>query len=296
MAFLALLALNALMASTSLATALFSMNYTLTHHMNKILTLSAGILVGTALGAVLPEGIETLVSSQSALDLLGAWNISISFAVGAPLLLGFITLFCVEHVLHKSVARESDSHIAITVSLSSPKSIAVSIALSTLTLGLLVHALADGVALGVSFLDDKDTFRLVFFVMIAIHKIPTAFSLAALLVKEGIPPKATKYHLIAFCLATPLASLVTYLLVELFNFTSPFFLGLMLLYSAGTFVYSIVHVMGEAMKPVSVEPPIASVQLLPLDQFSDGTPSNSDFLVAVIGMSLPLLFTFAGAD
>ncbi|OBA19810.1 hypothetical protein METBIDRAFT_25434, partial [Metschnikowia bicuspidata var. bicuspidata NRRL YB-4993] len=236
--------LNAIMAISTLAVGIGSIKLNIAlSHMSKLSALSTGILIGTALGVILPEGIQTLFIAQDTLLYLDSLGMPSSFIVGASLLLGFIVLFSFEHILSlrdnlRMVMPElHQSRFIWTIVLSLLK--------STLTLGLIIHSFVDGIALGVSFYDENKTFQILFFFMIVIHKLPTAFSLSIVLLREGISLSMCKYHILAFALATPISSTLAYFLVFVFDLSSPFILGILLLISAGTFIFSVLHVMTE---------------------------------------------------
>ncbi|XP_040831325.1 zinc transporter ZIP9 isoform X6 [Ochotona curzoniae] len=119
----------------------------------------------------------------------------------------------------------------------------------TTTLGLVVHAAADGVALGAAASTSQTSVQLIVFVAIMLHKAPAAFGLVSFLMHAGLERNRIRKHLLVFALAAPVMSLVTYLglsksskeaLSEV-NAT-----GVAMLFSAGTFLYvATVHVLPE---------------------------------------------------
>ncbi|XP_063500459.1 zinc transporter ZIP9 isoform X5 [Symphalangus syndactylus] len=119
----------------------------------------------------------------------------------------------------------------------------------TTTLGLVVHAAADGVALGAAASTSQTSVQLIVFVAIMLHKAPAAFGLVSFLMHAGLERNRIRKHLLVFALAAPVMSMVTYLglsksskeaLSEV-NAT-----GVAMLFSAGTFLYvATVHVLPE---------------------------------------------------
>uniref|UniRef100_A0A673TLL8 Zinc transporter ZIP9 n=1 Tax=Suricata suricatta TaxID=37032 RepID=A0A673TLL8_SURSU len=174
-----------------------------------VTVLGAGLLCGTALAVIVPEGVHALY----------------------------------EDILEDpETARPNNSKI-------------------TTTLGLVVHAAADGVALGAAASTSQTSVQLIVFVAIMLHKAPAAFGLVSFLMHAGLERNRIRKHLLVFALAAPVMAMVTYLglsksskeaLSEV-NAT-----GVAMLFSAGTFLYvATVHVlpevggMGHSHKPDS---------------------------------------------
>ncbi|CAO2586773.1 Zinc transporter ZIP9 [Lemmus lemmus] len=162
-----------------------------------VTVLGAGLLCGTALAVIVPEGVHALY----------------------------------EEVLEDpETARPNSSKI-------------------TTTLGLVVHAAADGVALGAAASTSQTSVQLIVFVAIMLHKAPAAFGLVSFLIHAGLERNRIRKHLLVFALAAPAMSMLTYLglsksskeaLSEV-NAT-----GVAMLFSAGTFLYvATVHVLPE---------------------------------------------------
>lgn len=84
-----------------------------------------------------------------------------------------------------------------------------------LTLGLVVHGLADGLALGVSALSTShlgalSDLSLVVFLALIVHKGPTALALTTSLLATSLPRAECKRHIIFFSASTPLGAIVSY--------------------------------------------------------------------------------------
>ncbi|XP_028833868.1 zinc transporter ZIP9 isoform X2 [Denticeps clupeoides] len=130
-----------------------------------------------------------------------------------------------------------------------PESARVASSKITTTLGLVVHAAADGVALGAAVSTSQTSVQLIVFVAIMLHKAPAAFGLVSFLMHAGLERNRIRKHLLVFALAAPVLAMLTFLglsqsskeaLSEV-NAT-----GVAMLFSAGTFLYvATVHVLPE---------------------------------------------------
>lgn len=119
----------------------------------------------------------------------------------------------------------------------------------TPTLGLVIHASADGIALGAAATSTHRHVEMIIFLAIMLHKAPAAFSLVVFLIHRGLKHSTIRRHLLAFSLSAPLAALLTYFGLSQSgkealrrNNTT----GIAMLFSAGTFLYvATVHVLPE---------------------------------------------------
>ena len=120
---------------------------------------------------------------------------------------------------------------------------------STATIGLVVHAAADGIALGAAATTSHQDVEMIVFLAIMLHKAPAAFGLVTFLLHEGIDRKRIRKHLAIFSLSAPLLTLLTYFGIgqeqkETLNSVNA--TGIAMLFSAGTFLYvATVHVLPE---------------------------------------------------
>jgi solute carrier family 39 (zinc transporter), member 9 len=145
-------------------------------------------------------------------------------------------------------------------------------------LGLLVHAAVDGIALGAVSFSDSSALELIIFIAIILHKAPTAFGMSSYLLHAGHSVAAVSRQLLLFSAAAPAMALLTYMILGeglLSRETTQAWLGLSLLFSAGSFLY------------------VATVHVLPDIQNSnpEGELSWSDVSVLVAGMMLPMFIT-----
>lgn len=174
---------------------------TLSEEKLKVVTVfGAGLLVGTALTVIIPEGIRALYSdivspphihlnnvnspsnniatsqpsnAQSSRSLMNGLDEHIetehSTTIGLSLVLGFVFMLIVDQI---SSRRATDSY-------GSDRN-------STATIGLVVHAAADGVALGAAATTSHQDVEMIVFLAIMLHKAPAAFGLVSFLLHEGI--------------------------------------------------------------------------------------------------------------
>jgi solute carrier family 39 (zinc transporter), member 9 len=179
---------------------------------------------------------------------------------------------------------------------------------SSTTVGLVIHAAADGIALGAS---STTTSRLSFIIFIAlmIHKAPAAFGLTSVLLKQGLSKRMARAHLVVFSLAAPIGALLTWTAAHLLGYTNmgnststEFATGVLLLFSAGTFLYVAMHTMqenGSGGHEHDAGVNGNGYAGLPMTEMYDGGqaagpakrkgPELVDTLVTVGGMLLPLL-------
>ncbi len=165
------------------------------------------------------------------------------------------------------------------------------------TIGLVIHAAADGIALGASSTATNSGLSLVIFFAIMIHKAPAAFGLTSVLIKQGLSKRAARGHLVLFSLAAPIGAIVTWILANVLGSgrthsaqTTTWWTGMLLLFSAGTFLYVAMHSMQETSSShhegVNGQP----------NGYIDGRentqneqkPSWKDLAAACFGMILPL--------
>lgn len=160
---------------------------TLSDEKLKVVTVfGAGLLVGTALTVIIPEGIRALyssdvvvakivhsISSQSpnsnSIHSHSEEGAEHSSTIGLSLVLGFVFMMIVDQI---SSRQNTDSF-------GSDRN-------STATIGLVVHAAADGIALGAAATTSHQDVEMIVFLAIMLHKAPAAFGLVSFLLHEGI--------------------------------------------------------------------------------------------------------------
>jgi zinc transporter 9 len=105
---------------------------------------------------------------------------------------------------------------------------------------LVIHAAADGIALGASSTDTGLSF--IIFLAIMVHKAPASFGLTSILLKQGLSSRTARAHLLVFSLAAPVGALATFLFAHMVGSSSgdqagsQWRTGMLLLFSGGTFL------------------------------------------------------------
>ncbi|XP_030566515.1 zinc transporter ZIP9 isoform X2 [Drosophila novamexicana] len=167
-----------------------------------VTVLGAGLLVGTALTVIIPEGIRSLYmdtqqtqtdanTSQLSAGLIKPHDYSRT--IGLSLVLGFVFMMLVDQVSQRKTNKGNDNDKNITA-----------------TLGLVVHAAADGVALGAAATTSHQDVEIIVFLAIMLHKAPAAFGLVSFLLHEKVERQQIRKHLGIFSLSAPLLTLLTY--------------------------------------------------------------------------------------
>ncbi|KAL7637544.1 UNVERIFIED_CONTAM: hypothetical protein RMT77_012272 [Armadillidium vulgare] len=253
--------------------------------MEVVTVLGAGLLVGTALTVIIPEGVNTLLASHEVetntskdeLKIHSHSAIEPHNIIGISLLLGFLLMLMIDQCAgshHKSADPEMNNSRGGRAPWMA-------------TLGLVVHAAADGIALGAAVSSSHTDVEVIVFFAIMLHKAPAAFGLVTFLLHENLEVRRIKRHLLLFALAAPFGAFLTYLAITQSGsatLTSAKNAGIAMLFSAGTFLYvSTVHVLPELTDHHS--------------HSSDGTKSSKQFsrkqlLALIVGSLLPLVLTF----
>lgn len=219
-----------------------------------ISVLGAGLLCGTALSIIIPEGVElvqeswkdwycttvgrtpNISESNSSLHVVAEKGLRPHSIIGASLVLGFTLMFVVDQIANYCSMHDPRAGMYRGNSL-------------TATLGLLIHAAADGVALGAAAASSQVSVQIVVFFAVILHKAPAAFGLVSFLLHAGLEKKTIQKHLLAFSAAAPLMAISTYFILSASNGSSQSRLsatGIGMLFSAGTFLYvATVHVLPE---------------------------------------------------
>ncbi|XP_064809245.1 zinc transporter ZIP9-like [Oncorhynchus masou masou] len=231
-----------------------------------VTVLGAGLLCGTALAVIIPEGVHALYEevlegvhhapgqvegvgvSEPREGVDAALGVSVAHShghehlhayIGVSLVLGFVFMLLVDQIGSAHVHSSADD----------PESARVASSKITTTLGLVVHAAADGVALGAAASTSQTSVQLIVFVAIMLHKAPAAFGLVSFLMHAGLERNRIRKHLLAFALAAPVLAMVTFVGLSqsskeaLSNVNAT---GVAMLFSAGTFLYvATVHVLPE---------------------------------------------------
>ncbi|XP_030642211.1 zinc transporter ZIP9 isoform X1 [Chanos chanos] len=228
-----------------------------------VTVLGAGLLCGTALAVIIPEGVHALydevlegghhahrlsegaVSEQKVAEGVAGpsgehvhSHEQLHAYIGVSLVLGFVFMLLVDQIGSSHMHNSDDPEAARAAS-----------SKVTTTLGLVVHAAADGVALGAAASTSQTSVQLIVFVAIMLHKAPAAFGLVSFLMHAGLERNRIRKHLLVFALAAPVLAMLTFLGLSQSSkeaLSDVNATGVAMLFSAGTFLYvATVHVLPE---------------------------------------------------
>lgn len=168
-----------------------------------LLSLSAGLMLGSAFFHLIPESISLIAAKA-----------------GPFVLFGLLFLYLFEKFITVHLC-EADSSCEVHKKLG----------LSAFV-GLFLHSLTDGIALGVSLTIPR--LGMIVFIAIFLHKAMEAFSLTCILQHEHKSRFQMILSNIALLMAVPLGATISYLWL---NANSPQLAGMALAFSAGTFLH-----------------------------------------------------------
>ncbi len=299
-----------------------------------------GILVGTALIVIIPEGVGTLYESttdetSSDEDDKSSRSLnardsdssmtdgSLRHYIGLSLIAGFVLMYLIDQVPKVLSTRKSEqqnyspigmsstnlaansstssnsSPIASNQTITVPHNNGFTVLLkklgsSSTTVGLTIHALADGVAFGASLATGNSVLEFIVFIAIMIHKMPASFGLTAVLLQENLSIPTIKIHLAVFASSAPFAAILTWSILIIIGSVDAditFITGLLLIFSGGTFIYVAVHVMQEFTGPAHDNGVANDLENADsIDQTQNGL-TLKELGLSVVGMLLPLVIT-----
>lgn len=273
--------------------------------LKSVTVFGAGLLVGTALAVIIPEGINAMYTSgdhshhheshsketekhtatghehhehhHSTMD--------VHSLIGITLVSGFIFMLIVDQIggAHAHAHAPADTEAGQTLQQNRNR--------ITATLGLVVHAAADGIALGAATVLAHTHLTMIVFIAIMLHKMPAAFGLVSFLLHEGFERNRIRKHLLVFALAAPVLAVFTYVIlsqrsVESLHDTKT--TGIAMLFSAGTFLYvATVHVLPEVSSSKTQHSnPDGSVVIKEHKGFR-----SKDLMAIVLGAVLPVILS-----
>jgi len=168
------------------------------------------------------------------------------------------------------------------------------------TTGLVIHAAADGIALGAS--SSNTNLSFIIFLALLIHKAPASFGLTSVLLKQGLSTRAARGHLLIFSLAAPVGALLTFTFAHTVGVGfgndeagTRWWTGMLLLFSAGTFLYVAMHTMQEYDPNSISHDSYVNGYTDPRDSSQRSKKSMRDLIASVVGMILPLFLQIGHA-
>lgn len=264
-----------------------------------ISTFGTGILVGTALIVIIPEGVRALFDTQRDPNLKRK-------IIGGSLIAGFMMMYLIDAIPDYIVSRESQRTSDIDMSNlrftrvnageeeeglggdverlnvpgannSTANNGGKQISKSTkFSIGLIIHSIADGVALGAAIVSGGTELETLVFLAILIHKAPASFGLTSVLLRHGLDFKSIRTSLGLFAAAAPAGALLTYAITTLLwkigvSMDVITIGAVLLVFSGGTFLYVSVHAMQD------------------LESHDNSKDKGLVIALLAIGMSVPLL-------
>jgi len=189
--------------------------------------VASGLLLASALLVVVPEGFHTAAEAAHEGEAFAYEPV----VLGVAIIAGFALMLLLEgfgigHAVHEEHHDHADGHGHGHVH--HPTSIGV------LALGLSVHALADGLAIGAAAAAGDTAFSLLVAAGVLVHRVPAALSLGLFSLHESDSPAAGLRGIWLFAVATPVAILASYVALD---GADESLVALALLFSAGTFLY-----------------------------------------------------------
>ncbi len=238
------------------------------HLLGSLTSISAGFLVAAACLIVIPEGFERYsgylasVGDPHAEDASevedghqhegsdhahvhdhgahhahgadGAWHLEPSVVAGLAILMGFLLMLVTEslgfgHDIHEEHHNHAGGHVHHPMSLPNRKQLA-----AVVVIGLTIHTIADGMAIGAGLATGSHALTGSLVATLLTHKVPAAFSLTMFSQHAHGSRRRAWTDLLVFSLATPISILGTWVVL---GSLSDQIVGLVLLFSAGTFIY-----------------------------------------------------------
>jgi len=237
------------------------------HSLRKLELWGAGLLLGAALTVVIPEGIQNVYASRAD----GArYALPPKDLVAFCLLGGFLLMFVVEqHMTARSAQPRASPSASVWSDAPSEATLQWQPGMDDAApwygvlsglLGILVHAAADGGAMGSSVESSDVSVRVVGILAILVHKAPASVGICTLLMSRHSSKNQIRFAVLVFAVTTPVFALLTYgILQGLLTATGSTGavigsreIGAILSFSGGTFLFVAIHaVMELASHPAS---------------------------------------------
>ena len=184
--------------------------------LKQLTAIGAGVLIGSAFLVIIPEALEIFEGHEE-----GEESHVEPSTMGLAILSGFVLMLLLEIFgLPHAVHHDEDKHL---------------LGLSA-TIGLIIHAAVDGLAVGASVSSSTET-GLIVFVAIMLHKGPAAFGLSSFLQHIKVDKAKSQMYLLLFALSSPIVAILSFFTLQDSTFATDDNIGLALMFSAGTFIY-----------------------------------------------------------
>lgn len=185
--------------------------------------VASGLLLGSALLVVLPEGFHMVMDE----DGFAYSPLILGVAVAA----GFVFMLVLEsmglgHAVHEEHHGHQEGHGHGHVHHPASGSV--------MSIGLSMHAIGDGLAIGAATASGETSISLLVAFGVLVHRVPAALSLGVFSAHETAGRRSIVGGFAFFAFATPVGAFVANLLLD---GADESVIGLVLLFSAGTFIY-----------------------------------------------------------
>jgi len=191
--------------------------------LQTLTSVASGLLLGSALLVVLPEGFHMVMDE----DGFAYSPLILGVAVAA----GFVFMLVLEsmglsHAVHEEHHGHEEGHGHGHVHHPASGSV--------MSIGLSMHAIGDGLAIGAATASGETSISLLVAFGVLVHRVPAALSLGVFSSHETASRRSIVGGFALFALATPVGAIVANLLLD---GADESLTGLVLLFSAGTFIY-----------------------------------------------------------
>ena len=183
--------------------------------LKQLTAIGAGVLIGSAFLVIIPEALEIFEGHEEEESHIEPSTMGLAILSGFVLML-LLEIFGLPHAVH----HDEDKHL---------------LGLSA-TIGLIIHAAVDGLAVGASVSSSTET-GLIVFVAIMLHKGPAAFGLSSFLQHIKVDKAKSQMYLLLFALSSPIVAILSFFTLQDSTFATDDNIGLALMFSAGTFIY-----------------------------------------------------------
>ena len=221
--------------------------------LKQLTAIGAGVLIGSAFLVIIPEALEIFEGHEEEESHIEPSTMGLAILSGFVLML-LLEIFGLPHAVH----HDEDKHL---------------LGLSA-TIGLIIHAAVDGLAVGASVSSSTET-GLIVFVAIMLHKGPAAFGLSSFLQYIKVDKTKSQMYLLLFALSSPIVAILSFFTLQDSTFATNDNIGLALMFSAGTFIY------------------VATVDVLP-EVHSHDHENEAPTWFVILGMILVFLTTLIG--
>lgn len=225
---------------------------------NLLQGLSGGLMLSSVLAVVIPEGFALWFGHdhdghRDGHDHQGDLGDELSFAyTGLALVVGYLVMVAFDR-LNKNRGGACCGQEDGTGSSKAPESAIA---------GLIIHCVADGIAMGSAFSSGSTSTTLILGAAMVLHKAPMAFGLSSFLISCKWSWQRSQETIVWFSSAAPLSTMGTYVLLSLFRgVLGEKGVALAMLFSGGTFLHAATaHILPSVLsRPVSRGDAVAMV-------------------------------------